>query len=64
MKRPILAVAINGTRHALPKHSLNFHGRHSFRVEVMEEIPYEAFAHLSVEETAEMVRQKIARHVE
>lgn len=64
MQRPILAVAINGTRHALPKYSLNFHGRHSIRVEVLEEIPYEAFAHLSVEETADMVRQIIARRVD
>ena len=63
MKLPILAVAIDGTRNALPKHSVNFHGRHAFRVEVLEEIPYAAFARLSVEETAEMVRQKIARHL-
>ena len=64
MKRPILAVAINGTRHALPKYSLNFHGRQAIHVGVLEEIPYADFAHLSVEETAETVRQKIARHVD
>jgi 1-acyl-sn-glycerol-3-phosphate acyltransferase len=64
MKLPILAVAINGTRKALPKHSLNFHGRHAFRVEVLEEIPYEQFAHLSVEDTAETVRQRIAAHID
>lgn len=63
MKLPILAVAINGTKNALPKHSVNFHGRHAFRVEVLEEIPYATFARLSVEETAEMVRQKIAQHL-
>lgn len=64
MKRPILAVAINGTKNALPKHSLNFHGRHAFRVEVLKEIPYAAFAHLSVEETGEMVRNLIAGHIQ
>jgi 1-acyl-sn-glycerol-3-phosphate acyltransferase len=64
MKLPILAVAINGTRKALPKHSLNFHGGHAFRVEVLEEIPYEQFAHLSVEDTAETVRQRIAAHID
>jgi 1-acyl-sn-glycerol-3-phosphate acyltransferase len=64
LQRPILAVAINGTKNALPKHSLNFHGRHAIRVEVLEEIPYTRFAHLGVEETAEMVRQKIALHVD
>ena len=63
MKLPILAVAINGTKNALPKHSLNFHGRHAIRVEVLEEIPYAQFAHLSVEETSEFVRQKIADHI-
>jgi 1-acyl-sn-glycerol-3-phosphate acyltransferase len=64
MRLPILAIAINGTRHALPKASLNFHGRHPIRIEVIEEIPYADFADLSVEETGEMVRQKIAAHVE
>jgi 1-acyl-sn-glycerol-3-phosphate acyltransferase len=64
MRLPILAVAISGTQKALPKHSLNFHGRHEIRIEVLEEMPYDDFAHLSVEETAEMVRQRIARHVE
>jgi 1-acyl-sn-glycerol-3-phosphate acyltransferase len=63
-KLPILAVAINGTKNALPKHSLNFHGQHAIRVEVLEEIPYATFAHLSVEETAERVRQLIAKHVD
>jgi 1-acyl-sn-glycerol-3-phosphate acyltransferase len=64
MKLPLLAIAISGTKNALPKHSLNFHGRHDIRIQVIEEIPYERFAHLSVEETAEMVRQKIAAHVD
>lgn len=63
MKLPILAVAISGTQKALPKHSLNFHGRHSLRIEVLEEIPYARFAHLSVEQTAAEVRQRIADHI-
>jgi 1-acyl-sn-glycerol-3-phosphate acyltransferase len=64
MRLPILAIAINGTKDALPKASLNFHGRHRFRIDVIEEIPYAAFAHLSVEETAEMIRGRIAAHVD
>ena len=64
MKLPILAIAINGTKNALPKHSVNFHGRHRIRIEVLGEIPYDAFAHLSVEDTAEMVRQRIAKNVD
>ncbi len=62
MKLPILAVAISGTQKALPKHSLNFHGRHDIRIEVLEEIAYDTFAHLSVDDTAEMVRQRIMSH--
>lgn len=64
MKLPILAIAINGTKDALPKASLNFHGRHRFRIEVIGEIPYPSFAHLSIDETAEMVRVHIAAHVD
>jgi len=63
MKLPILVVGIRGTQKALPKHSLNFHGRHPIRIEVLEEIPYQNFAHLSVEQTADTVRQRIAVHV-
>jgi 1-acyl-sn-glycerol-3-phosphate acyltransferase len=64
MRLPILAIAINGTRHALPKASLNFHGHHPIRISVLQEIPYESFAHLDVEKTAEMVRALIAEHVD
>jgi 1-acyl-sn-glycerol-3-phosphate acyltransferase len=63
MKAPILTIAINGSKEALPKASLNFHGSHPIRIEVLEEIPYAEFAHLSIEETAEMVRQRIVPHV-
>ncbi len=63
MKLPILVVAISGTQKALPKHSLTIHGRHAIRIEVLEEIPYESYSHLSVEQTAEEVRQRIAAHV-
>jgi len=63
-KLPILPIAINGTRDALPKESLNFHGKHSIRVRVLEEIPYEDFQDLTPEETAEMVRARISQTVE
>ena len=63
MKVPILAIAINGTKDALPKHSMNFHGSHYINLDVIEEIPYSAFAGLSVDETAKMVRACIAEHV-
>lgn len=63
MKVPILAIAINGTKEALPKHSLNFHGSHDIRIEVLEEIPYEDFRCLSITETAEKIRGVIAANV-
>ncbi|MFH1985414.1 MAG: lysophospholipid acyltransferase family protein [Pseudomonadota bacterium] len=64
MQVPILAIAINGTHRALPKHSLVIQGRHAIRLSVLEEIPYAAFQDLSAEETAAMVREKIAAHVD
>jgi hypothetical protein len=36
---------------------MNTKGIHRIIVRVLDEIPYEQFANLSVEETAEMVRQ-------
>ena len=64
MKVPILPIAINGSKDALPKHSLNFHGRHTMRIEVLDEIPYTEFQHLSIEETAALTSQRIAVHVD
>lgn len=64
MKVPILPIVINGTKNALPKNSLNFHGKHPIRIQVLDEIPVERFAHLPVDELAEMVRTMIAAHVD
>ena len=64
MRIPILPVVINGSKNALPKHSLNFHGKHRIRIEVLDELPYESFAQLSVEETALKVRKIIIDHVD
>lgn len=63
MKIPILPIVINGSKNALPKHSLNFHGKHRIRIEVLDELPYESFAQLSVERTARKVRKIIIQHV-
>jgi 1-acyl-sn-glycerol-3-phosphate acyltransferase len=64
MKIPILPIVINGSKDALPKHSLNFHGRHHIRIEVLDAIPYESFAQLSPEETAQKVWDLMAIHVD
>ncbi|MDD2603548.1 MAG: lysophospholipid acyltransferase family protein [Desulfobacterales bacterium] len=63
MRLPILPIAIDGTRHALPKYSLNFHGRHHIRLRVLDPIAYSVFKHLNPPATAEMVRNTIATHV-
>ncbi|MBF0101518.1 MAG: 1-acyl-sn-glycerol-3-phosphate acyltransferase [Desulfobacterales bacterium] len=63
MKTPILPIVINGTRKALPKHSLNFHGKNDIHVKILDPIDYSVFADMEVEKIAEMIRQKIAEHV-
>ena len=64
MKIPILAIAISGTKNALPKHSMNFHGSHNIHLKVLEEIPYILFSEKTVDETAQMVRERIAVHLQ
>ncbi|OPZ35799.1 MAG: hypothetical protein BWY96_02563 [Spirochaetes bacterium ADurb.BinA120] len=56
MKAPILPVVVEGTRHALPKYSINFHGTHRIRVRVLDEVPYESFAGASEEELSKRIR--------
>jgi len=63
MKVPILPIVINGTKNALPKNSINFHGRHAIHIQVLDEIPVNRFAALPVAEVAEMVRGIICKHV-
>ncbi len=55
MQVPIMPVVVEGTRFALPKYSVNFHGKHPIKVRVLDEIPYEKFAGKTVEETAALV---------
>lgn len=58
-KVPILPIVISGTNKALPKYSLNFTGVQKIYIKIFEEIPYSAFAEMSVEDTAQMVRRFI-----
>jgi len=60
---PILPIAISGTREALPKHSLNFHGKNPIIVEVLSEISSETVKQLSVEELSNRVHSIISRQV-
>jgi 1-acyl-sn-glycerol-3-phosphate acyltransferase len=63
MQVPIQPLVINGNKDALPKKSLNIQGFHDITLQVLDPIPYADFAQLSVEETAEMVRNLIMSHV-
>ena len=60
---PIQPVVLNHTRDALPKHSLTIKKAKKMEALVLDEIPVSRFAHLSVEQTADMVREIIAAHV-
>ena len=64
MKIPILPIVINGSKNALPKHSVNFHGKHHIRIEVLDELSYESFSQLSPDETAQKVRNMIIEQVD
>ena len=59
-KRPILPLVIQGTSDALPKRGYVLQGRHPITVNVLPEIPYESFAHESVEGLTRRVREVIA----
>ncbi len=50
MKVPILPIVVNGTKDALPKHSVNYHGKHPIKVRVLDEISYSDFESLTEEE--------------
>lgn len=53
---PILPVVLNGTGNALPKWKMKTSGLHKIKVRVLDEIPYEKFANLSLDETIDFVR--------
>ncbi len=63
-KVPILPIVISGTNRALPKYKLNLQGIHKILIRVFDEIPYKKFENLSVEDTAEMVRQIMIEKLE
>ncbi len=60
---PLLPIVIRGTADALPKRGFVLQGRHAIRVCVLDEVPYESFAHKSVETLAADVRMMIGREL-
>ncbi len=63
-KVPIIPVAINGTKDALPKHKMVSYGRHLLRLKVLDEIPYEKYKSMPADKIAKMVRSIIADHLD
>lgn len=63
MGRPILPVVINGSRHALPKNSLNFHGHTRITLTVLPPIYPDTFRETPVRELAAEVREVIKAQV-
>ena len=63
-RRPILPIVIQGTAKALPKRGFVLRGRHRIRITVLDEIPYQSFAHEPVEDLTRRVRELIAQHLE
>ena len=60
---PILPVVINGSKNALPKDSMNFHGHTDVHLRVLPPIPAETFTDTTVEELKSQVRELIRGHV-
>lgn len=54
---PILPIVLTNTSQALPKWKMTTSGIHRIKVRVLEEIPYEQFASLSVQETTDLVHR-------
>lgn len=63
LKLPILMIATEGTGKTLPKNSIEYKGSQELFLKVIGEMPYEEFSDLTVEETAEKVRNIIAENV-
>jgi len=59
--RPILPIALDGTADALPKRGFVLQGRHQIRVQILDEIPPEAFEGETVEAITARVREQIAK---
>jgi len=64
LKLSILPIAINGSKNALPKGSLRFHGKNHIRIEVLGELKYEEYADLTPREIADQVRERITASVD
>lgn len=60
MKIPILPVVIKGTAAALPKHSLNFHGKQEITIQVLPEVDIATYANMSAGQLAQHTHSLIS----
>ncbi len=60
---PILPLVINGSKNALPKSSLNFHGNTHIELEVLDPIPPEGFTEESIDDLRLRIRELIRERV-
>ena len=64
LQRPVLPLVISGSSSAVPKNSLNFHGKTRVVVTVLPPLPPESFAADSARELADRTRALIAARVQ
>jgi 1-acyl-sn-glycerol-3-phosphate acyltransferase len=60
---PLLPIVVQGTAEALPKHGFVLRGRHAIRIRVLDEIPWESFADLTVEALTDRVHERYEREL-
>lgn len=63
LKLPILPIAISGSKDALPKGSLNYHGIKKISVEVLDEFKYDDYCDMEPQEMANFVKDRIGKHL-
>ncbi len=61
LNKPVLPLVINGSSTALPKNSLNYHGKTHIAVEILPAIYPDAFGELNARELADLVRNNIEK---
>jgi len=60
---PILPIVINGSKNAVPKNSLNFHGRTHVHVEILDALDPAGFKAVAASELTQQVRELIRSRV-
>ena len=63
LQLPILPIVINGSKNAVPKDSLNFHGRTDVHIEVLEPIEPAMYTDLSATALTLQVHERIRSRV-